>query len=268
VARRAAPSLSPSGQQAQVRHGDAFGTALLDWVRGGRRCELIERDDGHTEDGAGPAGYLTPLRGWPAGQRAAIRHVRGRVADLGCGAGRVTLVLQERGVDVVGIDASPLALRAARARGVRVTRRGTLEALGSQLGDLDTVVLFGNNFGIFATPDNATRTLASWARRASPGTRILAESTSPYGGGAPVIDRRYYWRNRERGLPPGRTRYRIRYGQLVGPWDTWLFVSQKELREIVAGTGWRLVDVFGAGAAEPYVAMLERPRSRLPVPRR
>jgi hypothetical protein len=180
----------------------------------------------------------------------------------------VAIVLQERGVDVVGIDASPLALRAARERGVRATRHTTLESLGDQLGAFDSVVLYGNNFGIFGTPDKATKTLGRWARRARPGTRILAESTSPYGGGAPVIDRQYYWRNRAQGLPPGRTRYRIRYRHLVGPWDDWLFVSQRELREIVRGTGWRVVDVFGAGATEPFVAMLERVRDRPSARRR
>jgi len=38
--------------------------------------------------------------------------------DVGCGAGRVALELQSRGLDVVGLDESPLASQAAKLRGV------------------------------------------------------------------------------------------------------------------------------------------------------
>ena len=39
----------------------------------------------------------------------------GRVADLGCGPGRVAAHLARRGVDLIGIDVSPAMLDAARA---------------------------------------------------------------------------------------------------------------------------------------------------------
>jgi SAM-dependent methyltransferase len=237
---------------------DAFGAALLDWVRGGNVCEVLERDDGHKEDGAGRDGYLTPIRGWPKAERAALRHLEGRIADVGCGAGRVALVLQERGHDVVGIDASPLAIKAARSLGVRATRCVDLETLNDDIGDFSSVLLFGNNFGIFGTPAGARRILTGWSRHASPGTRLYVESTNPYFGGAPIVDRTYYWRNKSRGLAPGQTKYRILYRDLVGSWIQWLFVSQDELRTIVRGTGWRVASFFSDGPIEPYVAMLER----------
>jgi SAM-dependent methyltransferase len=236
---------------------DAFGAALLDWVRGGKVCEVLERDDGHVELGSGPDGYLSPVRGWPIGERETLKHLRGRVLDVGCGAGRVALVLQEQGFEVEGVDASPLAIRAARTVGVRATRCIELEALTDELGRFGSILLFGNNFGIFGTPSRARRMLTRWARRASPGARIFAESTNPYSGGAPIVDRAYYRRNKARGVAPGQTKYRILYQDLVGSWNPWLFVSQRELRAIVRGTGWRIADCFGDGPIEPYVAVLE-----------
>ena len=56
-----------------------------------------------------------------------MRFVRGRVLDLGCGAGRVGLHLQSRGHDVVGIDVSPLAVEIAGQRGLADVRLGTLD---------------------------------------------------------------------------------------------------------------------------------------------
>jgi hypothetical protein len=118
-------------------------------------------------------------------------------------------------------------------------------------------VLFGNNFGLFETPERAHELLGEWARRAKPGTRILIESTSSYFGGAPGIDRLYYRRNRAQGRPPGSVRLRYRYEGLTGEWFTWLFVSQLEMRTILRGTGWRQTRVLTSGVSDPYVAVFE-----------
>src|SRR5436309_12654126 len=62
------------------------------------------------------------------------RQARGRVLELGCGTGRVTLPLARAGVDLVGIDRSaPMLARLRRAaarrrRGPRLVR-GDIRAL-------------------------------------------------------------------------------------------------------------------------------------------
>ncbi len=236
---------------------DTFGRAVWDWAHGGRVPEIIERDDGYFEEGAGPEVYLSSFSQWPRGERRAMREVRGRVLDVGCGAGRVALELQARGLDVVGLDSSSYAARAARLRGVKTVWRKSLDEVGARVGGFDSIVMFGNNFGLFATPERARERLSEWARQAQPGTRLFAESTNAYGGGAPGMDRTYYRRNREQGRSPGELRARYRYNGSVGGWFTWLFVSRAELSSMVRGTGWRVEDVFGSQLSEPYVAMLE-----------
>ena len=79
--------------------------------------ELIERDDGFID--VVHMSYLAPVRQWAPAERRGLRFVRGTVLDVGCAAGRVALELQERGYEVVGIDASPGAVEVARRRGVR-----------------------------------------------------------------------------------------------------------------------------------------------------
>ena len=237
---------------------DVFGAALLEWAHGGRTPEVIERDDGHVEEGAGPDGYLSSFDDWPAAERRSIALLRGRIVDAGCGAGRVSLLLQRRGFEVVGIDESPLAIRAAQHVGVAGATRMTVDGLTQEIETFDSVLLYGNNFGMFRTPERARRILASWARRATPGTRIFAESTNAFTGGAPIVDRAYYRRNKTLGLAPGTARFRILYKELRGPPLTWLFVSQREMRHIVRGTGWVIERVLSDGPTEPYVAVLER----------
>src|ERR1019366_4570182 len=101
--------------------------------------EMIERDDGYTTIGAGPEVYLSEFQGWPSAERQSVRSMRGRVLDVGCGAGRVALHLQERGIDVVGLDSSSLAVQAARIRGVKEVWCTSIDALGPKIGSFDTV---------------------------------------------------------------------------------------------------------------------------------
>jgi SAM-dependent methyltransferase len=230
----------------------------MDWEQGGTDPEIYERDDGFLDIGAGPELFLAEYRNWPSSERQAMRFVRGRVVDVGCGAGRVALYLQQRGFDVVGLDSSPLATGTARMHGVKETWCAPIEHLTRSIGTFDTIVLFGNNFGIFGTPDRLRSVLTDWADRTAPGARILAQSTNPYCGGAPALDRSYYLQNKERGLMPGQCRLRVRYHNLATPWFQWLFVSRNEMRLLLRGTGWHQSRILGATPGDPYVAILDR----------
>lgn len=236
---------------------DAFGKALLDWVDGGTTPEIVERDDGVIEIGAGAEVYLMEFDEWPSAEQQSMHFVRGRVVDLGCGGGRVALHLQTLGCQVVGVDASPLAVRAARLYGVKKTACLTVEQLGSRIDDFDTIILFGNNLGVFGTPARATTVLTRWAKKLPSGTRILVESTNPLSGGAPVIDRAYCERNRKKGVALGQCRLRVWYDRSPSVWFNWFFASRTELKRLVRGTGWSMVHVVTGAPDEPYVAVLE-----------
>ncbi|MEQ1693171.1 MAG: class I SAM-dependent methyltransferase, partial [Gemmatimonas sp.] len=52
-------------------------------------------------------------------ERAVLSRVRGRVLDIGAGAGRASLLLQDGGLEVLAIDVSPGAVAVMQERGVR-----------------------------------------------------------------------------------------------------------------------------------------------------
>ncbi len=245
--------------------GDAYGRLLLDALEPGtepgtepgERLEIVERDDGLImASRLGPDAYFAPFRRWPARQRRAMRLARGRILDVGTGAGRVPLHLQERGLEVVAIDNSPGAVETARRRGVRDARLLRAEQVGPALGRFDTVVMFGNNLGLLGGVEHGRRLLRRLGRIASPGARILGETLDPYTTDD-ELHLAYHERNRRRGRLGGQLRIRVRYRQLATPWFDYLFLSREELEELVEGTGWRLVDTL---EDEPpmYVAVLER----------
>jgi SAM-dependent methyltransferase len=244
-----------------MRIGDGYGEMLLASLEDPEILEIVERDDGFIlASRFGPDVYLSPYRKWPSRQRRAMRLARGRVLDVGAGAGRVALHLQEKGLDVVAIDASPGAVKTCRKRGVKKARVLRVEDVDESLGLFDTIVMYGNNLGLLASRTKGSRLLRRLHGITTDRARIIGEILDPYPN-VPPVHLEYHRRNRERGRYSGQIRIRIRYRDIATPWFDYLFLSQKELKELIEGTGWRLARTYedeeGAGAAL-YVAVMEK----------
>jgi SAM-dependent methyltransferase len=237
-------------------NSDACGGLIYAHYRGLPSAEIIERDDGWLGVSTGAPAYFAPFERWPSHQRRAMGQVRGRVLDVGCGAGRVALHLQARGHDVVAIDLSPLAVKTCRLRGVRDARVCSITSVGRRLGHFDTIIMLGNNFGLFGNPRRARWLLRRFHGLTSPTARIVAESRDPYEA-ATADHRRYHRLNRRRGRLPGQLRLRVRYGHARTPWFDYLLVSPREMRAIVAGTGWRVARLIRATGAM-YIGVLKK----------
>jgi len=235
---------------------DAYGRAMFDFLRGKGGQEIVEYDDGFIFSTGGPSFYFGEYRKWPAAERKAMRSVVGRVLDVGCGAGRVGIHLQERGHDVLGIDNSPLAVRVSRDRGMKQVKLLSMSQIDGSLGTFDTVVMMCNNFGLVGGRAGAKRFLRRFHRITSERGRILASSTDPRQGRSP--HRAYHQRNRNRGRMAGQIRGRIRYRAYATPWADFLLVSRAEMRSLVRGTGWRVRRFVDTPDEPLYVAILEK----------
>ena len=235
---------------------DAYGAMLLAALEGRGVSEIVERDDGYIDASAlGSTLYLAPFRRWPAHHRQGMRFVRGRVLDVGAGAGRVALHLQERDHEVVAIDVSPGAVEVCRRRGVRDARVLSIEDVDESLGSFDTIVMYGNNFGLFGNARQAKRLLRRFRRQTNEGARIVAESRDVYDT-TDADHLSYQARNRERGRMSGQIRIRVRFKRRATPRFDYLMVSRGELEELLEATGWRLARTLDSD--DTYVAIIER----------
>ena len=236
-------------------HEDAIGQAMYAQYTTGEGFDLVERDDGFIAP-AGPASYIAPHRRWPECERRAIKHARGRVLDIGVGAGRHAIYLQERGHDVLGTDVSLLALKVARARGLRRTRAMAITQITRKLGVFDTILMFGNNFGLMTDATRCRWLLRRFKGMMPPQGRIIASTTDVYGtdDNAHLA---YHRRNRGRGRMGGQIRMRIRHRHFCTPWFDYLMVSLKEMTQLVDGTGWRIARHY-EGPGPLYAVVLER----------
>src|ERR1700726_4016458 len=147
------------------RAGDAFGEMLLAELAimqagGGRSVtEIVERDDGFIR-AASAARYFAHPDEWAPFERRTLDLAAGRVIDIGCGAGRFALALQERGTAVTAIDISPGAVEVSRRRGVRDVVLASAHDGVAGHAAYDTFLLMGENLGLMAGRVSAPAFLA------------------------------------------------------------------------------------------------------------
>ena len=236
---------------------DAFGREIYDYFQTGEAVEIIEREDGFVDLSGGPTVYFSQYADWSAHVQKAMTYVQGRVLDVGCGAGRFALYLQEQGHDVVGIDNSPLAVDVCQKRGVKDARvLSVTQASKRRLGQFDSIIMMGNNFGLFGNPHRARWLLRRFYGMTGRNGRIIAESNDPNATDKPY-HLAYQKHNRQRGRLPGQLRLRVRYLNWIGEWFEYLIVSQAEMQAILAGTGWK-VSRFIESESSMYVAIIEK----------
>src|SRR3989344_4929492 len=109
---------------------DAIGQEILAYFEGRDSFEICERDDGWIALSGGAKAYFAEPKDWPGFQKRGLRFARGRVLDVGAGAGRVSLYLQDKGLDVLAIDTSPLAIQVCKKRGVKRARVLSFDQVG------------------------------------------------------------------------------------------------------------------------------------------
>src|ERR1700752_1316730 len=137
---------------------DAYGEELWDLYKGNMRLEITEREDHFISTGSFGEIYFFDYKDWPVVEQKAIKLAKGRTLDIGCGAARHALYLQRKGFDVVGIDNSPLAIKVSRLRGLKKAKVLPIERIDRfERGLFDTILMLGNNFGLFGSKTKAKR---------------------------------------------------------------------------------------------------------------
>lgn len=239
---------------------DAYGQQLLaQFNRQVATAEIIERDDGYIDTGSGAGTYFREYKQWSPLERRAIRLVKGRVLDIGCGAGRHSLYLQQKGLDVTGIDISPGAVEVSKLRGLKKALvRPITEVDKFRPGSFDTIIMLGNNFGLFGSAKGVGLTLKKLYRITAPDARIIAGTRNPYRTDDPN-HLQYHRLNRKRGRMAGQIRMRVRFERAVGAWFDYLFVSPEEMEDVLSHTDWQVERFIGPEKANYFSVIRKRP---------
>jgi len=235
---------------------DAYGQEIWAYYKGRESFEIIERDDGYISASTLPKLYFSEHEEWPLHEKGAMEFVKGRVLDVGCGAGRHSLYLQKKGFDVLGIDNSPLTIKVCKLRGLKKAKVMSIEDVNFKPNSFDTIIMMGNNFGLFGSFKKARRLLKRFHKMTSENALIIAETRDPYKTDNPA-HLEYHKFNKKRGRMSGQLRIRVRFGKYVTKWFDYLIVSKEEMEEILRGTGWK-VKKFIDSEGSQYIAIIEK----------
>jgi SAM-dependent methyltransferase len=240
---------------------DAYGNNIADTFYGrGGGYDIIEREDGHFTVNGDSDAYTEAFDLWSSIQKEASRYVKGRVLDIGCGGGKHAIHFQQKGLEVTGMDNSPLALQICIERGLKnALLCDVLRLDETVINHLDTIYMWGNNFGLLQNAIVAKRFFQKCLRMCNKDAKILIETLNPDGKAFFMEDdKKYIAENRLNGRMGGQIRVRVRYRHFVTPWNDFFFVSKSELSEILEGTGWKITETFDDPSIDQFIAVIEQ----------
>jgi SAM-dependent methyltransferase len=232
-----------------------LGRALLDFHRGATDATFTVHSDLWDDEPTLVEEYYRPeYRALPEIEERALSRCRGRVLDVGAGAGRHALELQQRGLTVTAIDIAEDAVTVMRERGVRDARCGHLDSMAS--GSVDTILLLMHGIGLVGTLSGLELFLRESRRVLSTPGQIICDSadlTLVLPTLADRLDRA--------DLSPepyfGEVEFRLTYGNLEGRPYPWLFVDPSTLDRQARASGFDF-EMVTRGSRGAFVAALTR----------
>jgi SAM-dependent methyltransferase len=230
---------------------DPFGEAFIDYLENGKAPDILVNTN-YTENEHIPVSYFfRKMDKMPVLEKEALRLCRGKILDVGAGAGCHSLLLQKKGSDVTSLEVSELAVRALQKRGLENVIQHDIFSFKER--KFDTLLLLMNGTGIGGTLVGLKRLLLHLKTLLNTNGQILIDSSDikylfEEDDGSMWVDisnPSYY----------GEMKYEVTYKKSKLNFD-WLFVDFQTLKKIALETGFscRLVH---EGDHYDYLAQLK-----------
>ncbi len=156
---------------------DLFGKAILDFQTNNTPENLITETSISEEDEMSVSYLFRDFTEMPKLEQRALELAKGKILDVGCGAGSHGLYLQNvRNLDVTAIDISKNAIEACQLRGLTSAKVTNILDLDPN-EKFDTILLLMNGTGIFGTLKETTIYLQKLRSLLQPNGQILIDSS-------------------------------------------------------------------------------------------
>ncbi|AOC95165.1 Ubiquinone biosynthesis O-methyltransferase [Flavobacterium anhuiense] len=213
---------------------DLFGKAIFDFYTKNSPEDIITETSISEEDEMSVEYLFRTYNEMPKIEQKALQLAKGKILDVGCGAGSHALSLQnERSLDVTAIDISEKAVETCRLRGIKNAKvENILDFEGEKF---DTILLLMNGTGIFGQLKNCNKYLSKLKSLLNPGGQILIDSSDiiymfdeDEDGGKWIPSENYYY---------GELVFNISYkGEKEEPFD-WLYLDYNTLQNGAIANG-------------------------------
>lgn len=209
-------------------NNDPMGAAIRDYQSKGKASRLRVLSSMFDEDEMPVAHLFRTFNQMPRLEQKALSMAKGRVLDIGAGAGCHALALQERGLEVKAIDISPLSCEVMKERGVKDAE--CVNLFDPQLqGKYDTLLLLMNGTGIAGKLNRLSMLLNRLKELLAEGGQILIDSS----------DLKYIYENEDGSMDIdlnapyyGEVDYQMQYKNVKGEPFDWLYTDPMLLASI------------------------------------
>lgn len=207
---------------------DLFGKAILDFQTNNSPENLITETSISEADEMSIAYLFRSYQEMPKLEQKALQLAKGKVLDVGCGAGSHSLTLQnDRNLEVISIDISANAILACELRGLKNAKVQDIITLENE--KFDTILLLMNGTGIFKTLKETTIYLQKLKNLLNPNGQILIDSSDiiymfdeDEDGKKWIPDNRYY----------GELTFTISYKNETEETFPWLYLDYNTLQNL------------------------------------
>ena len=231
---------------------DLIGKAILDFQTNNSPEDLITETTISEEDEMSVAYLFRSYDEMPKMEQRALQLAKGKILDVGCGAGSHSLSLQnDRNLDVTSIDISPNAIQACVLRGLKKAKVQDVMTLENE--KFDTILLLMNGAGMCGRLKNIPNFLLKLKSLLNPGGQILLDSSDiiymfddDEDGGKWIPSNNSYY---------GEIVFNISYkGEKEKPFD-WMFIDYNTLQNAAFANGLQC-ELIMEGEHYDYLAKL------------
>lgn len=230
---------------------DPMGAAIRDYFRQGKSAQLKVLSSLFDDDEMPVAHLFRSYHEMPPLEQRALNEARGKVLDVGAGAGCHALALQERGFDVTAVDISPLSCETMKERGVANVE--CVNIFNQRFQErFDTLLLLMNGTGIAGKLSRLPQLLSRLKQLMNPGAQILIDSS----------DLRYVYEDEDGvldvdfdGAYYGEVDYQMTYQNIKGKRFDWLYSDSVVLAECCRQCGLKC-EILAQGNHYDYLARI------------
>ena len=213
------------------KKGDPVGTAILDYIKTRKPDDIIVSSD-ICEDDVIPVEVLFRNQNeMPDLELMALESCKGKVLDVGAGAGAHSKELIDRGLDVDSIEISEGAVQYMKSIGLNARKINFFDLKNEKY---DTILMMMNGIGIAGKLSNLENTLLHAKNLLQPGGKILCDSS----------DIKYLYEDEDGALWVdlnseyyGNFRFQMKFKKEKGPWFDWLYVDFENLFNAAKNVG-------------------------------
>lgn len=229
---------------------DPMGQAIYDYFKTGKAAKLRVMSSMFYEDEIPVPTLFRKFDDMPIQEQKAIELCRGRVLDVGAGSGCHSIVLKERGFDVVAIDISQLSVDVMKERGINAMNVNYFDE--TFVEKFDTLLFAMNGIGIVGKVERLGDFFRSARRLLAPGGQLLLDSS----------DISYVFTDEEGVMDIdlaagyyGEIDYTMRYKNIKGEPFDWLYIDFDTLSMYAEEHGFKC-EMCAEGEHYDYLAKL------------